>query len=395
VYNRWYKVGPAVLEWFRSRYPGNQAVENEIIRRAPVELVYVGYSTGGGYLAFRRKDGSRGEIQGAFSDPPANIAPQLSQEEVDAVFAARESGGSVTKERARAPEDKTKKKVLYVGIGAGVAFAATVGYLLYKRSQKPLQANRRRTSRRQDLHSALKTMRANGMRWFAVRVPTGMERKAIEAIKLQVKMRRAEDEFGMIVSPEKTTEEKFMDFTNPKSPVQRVRMKTEALYPGYVYVQIAEPPEPKPGTTPSAAASKAKQPFSDKANYTLKSAAGVVEVLGGRFPTPIVDRQMVRVLMASGVATGPKPPVEFKVGDKIHVKSGPFKGMKGVVEALLSEPDKVRLTLEGYSSSPISIRLLKSVIELQELPKPPPAPKPQPEPEPEEEEGEEEEEEGD
>ena len=357
TYNRWYKVTPAVLEWFRSRYQGNQGVDYEIVQRAPVELVYVGYSPGGGWLAFRRGDGSQGEIQGTFSDPPADIAPQRTPEEVDAVFASMASDGAgdgtSTKVRPRVPEDKSKKAALYIGVGAGVAFAVTVGYMLLSRKKAPMQANRRRTSR------ALGSLRENASKkWYVLRAPAGRELVVEKALRNQIVMREMSDSFGEILVPIITKTVKHLDYSDPKDPTKKkfnpfeaprtlTQTVHEALYPTYIYVQIAEPITPR-------------------VRFLLKATQGAQ----GLLPTPVTDEEIAEIREKMG-SKDPLASLPIEEGSEVEAVSGSFKGFSGKVKRLIPKAKSALVTLEIYGrATDLALPLVQ--LKLAKAPKPKP-----------------------
>lgn len=83
-----------------------------------------------------------------------------------------------------------------------------------------------------------------------------------------------------------------------------------------------------------------------KVNYTR----GVQNVVGfGEWPTPI-DDEIIDLIKAQVDEDGfVKVGEEFKFGDKVKIKSGPFKSLVGVFERKIKDTDRVKILLTTVS----------------------------------------------
>lgn len=204
-------------------------------------------------------------------------------------------------------------------------------------SRKPggLKRNSSRSSR---------ALRANGKKWYVLRVPTGQERKVMIALRNQMTARNLSSMFGQVLSPEIISTEKFIDYKDLKRPVEQTRTRRDAKYPGYIYVQI-------------------ETPIDFGVRYMLQSTPGVIEILGGKFPTVVPEDQISKVLEAAGIELPePEAPKPIKAGDRVKVIRGGFSGMGAKVERLIPGTTKARVLLDGYGE-PTAVRLDLSEIE--------------------------------
>lgn len=189
-----------------------------------------------------------------------------------------------------------------------------------------------------------RALRANGKKWYILRVPTGQERKVMIALRNQMVARDLSPMFGQMLSPEKISTETFLDYTDPKRPVEQKRIRRDAMYPGYIYIQI-------------------ESPIDLGVRYMLQSTPGVIEILGGKFPTVVPEAQIAKVLEVAGVELPePAAPTPIKAGDRVKVIRGGFSGMGAKVERLIPGTTKARVLIDGYGE-PTVVRLDLSDIE--------------------------------
>lgn len=213
------------------------------------------------------------------------------------------------------------------------------------RESVALRALRGRTrGLKRNVSRSSRALRANGKKWYILRVPTGQERKVMIALRNQMVARDLSPMFGQMLSPEKISTETFLDYTDPKRPVEQKRIRRDAMYPGYIYIQI-------------------ESPIDLGVRYMLQSTPGVIEILGGKFPTVVPEAQIAKVLEVAGVELPePAAPTPIKAGDRVKVIRGGFSGMGAKVERLIPGTTKARVLIDGYGE-PTVVRLDLSDIE--------------------------------
>ena len=88
------------------------------------------------------------------------------------------------------------------------------------------------------------------------------------------------------------------------------------IFPGYLFVEMI---------------------MTDEAWYVVRNTPGVTGFIGssggGAKPFPVAKEEMEAILKRIGQA-GLKVDVNFKVGDRVQIVSGPFSGMEGVVDSM-------------------------------------------------------------
>ncbi len=174
-----------------------------------------------------------------------------------------------------------------------------------------------------------------GMGWYVLRVASNKENQVRDALERKVKIEQLEDRVGRILVP--TQREKRM-----RGGTARVYHRK--LYPGYVFVEMATEPD---GSIP------------EDVWFVIKETTGVGDFIGsGGKPSPMampdVEKMLAQVLVAE--ETPALANLNFKKGDRVKVREGPFENFEGVVDEINTQKGTVRVIVTIFGrATPIEI----------------------------------------
>ena len=159
--------------------------------------------------------------------------------------------------------------------------------------------------------------------WFVLRVASNREDQVRDALERKVKIENIGDIVGRILVP-----------TERIKRVKQGQQKTaeRKLYPGYVFVEMDLNND---GT------------IQERAYYLFKDTQGVGDFIGQRnkpdsMKTADVEKLLADVEKAESQAPG-QIKVEFKKGDAVKVKEGPFENFDGTVDEIFPDKGVVRV----------------------------------------------------
>jgi len=160
--------------------------------------------------------------------------------------------------------------------------------------------------------------------WYTLRVASNREDQVRDALERKVKIEGLEDLIGRIIVPTERIK-------RVKQGQQKVAERK--LYPGYVFVEMEVNSD---GTIP------------ERAYYLFKDTQGVGDFLGQRnkpesLRTDEVAKMLQDVEKAESQGGSGQVKVEFKKGDPIKVKEGPFENFEGTVDEIFPDKGVVRV----------------------------------------------------
>lgn len=171
-------------------------------------------------------------------------------------------------------------------------------------------------------------------KWFVLRVQSNKEDRIKKDLERRIKLQGIEDQIPSIVVPS----EKVSEFKGGKK-----RIAEKKIYPGYIITEIVVDEN---GQVP------------EDVWFMIRETPGAGDFIGGdRKPTAMTDIEVKKLL--SDVERGeekPKAKIEFRKGDKVKVKEGPFENYDGVVEEVLATSGCVKLMLTIFGR-PTSVEL--------------------------------------
>ena len=107
----------------------------------------------------------------------------------------------------------------------------------------------------------------------------------------------------------------------------RKKVVQRKVFPGYVLVEMV---------------------MTDHSWYVVRNTSGVTGFVGaGNKPVPLHQHEINAILAQMGVIEG-KVKLQYEVGESVRVKEGPFENFIGVVEELLPDKGKMRVTVSMF-----------------------------------------------
>jgi transcription termination/antitermination factor NusG len=157
-------------------------------------------------------------------------------------------------------------------------------------------------------------------RWFVVQVYSGFEDKVVERLRERIARSGLEDQFGEIIVPRE-------DLVELKGG-QKVTTQRK-FFPGYILVEME---------------------MNDETWHVVKDTPQVTGFLGsGGKPRPMPGREVeaLKRQIEEGVER-PKPKVMFDIGDPVRVIDGPFASFNGVVEEVMEDKGKLKVSVSIF-----------------------------------------------
>jgi transcriptional antiterminator NusG len=147
----------------------------------------------------------------------------------------------------------------------------------------------------------------NEKRWYVVNTYSGHENRVKENLEKRVESMGIQDYLFRIL----VAEEAEVEIKNGK---QVEKMKN--MFPGYVFVEMI---------------------MTDDAWYVVRNTPGVTGFIGssggGAKPFPVSPVEMESILRRMG-QSDKKVVVNFGIGDRVRILTGPFSGMEGRVSSM-------------------------------------------------------------
>jgi transcription termination/antitermination protein NusG len=168
--------------------------------------------------------------------------------------------------------------------------------------------------------------------WYVLRVASNREDQVRDALERKVKIESLGDLVGRILVPTERIK-------RVKQGQQKVAERK--LYPGYVFVEMELNND---GTIP------------ERAYYLFKDTQGVGDFIGQRNkPDSMAPKEVEKMLQdveKSESQSGPgSVKVEFKKGDPIKIKEGPFENFEGTVDEIFPDKGVVRVIVTIFGRS--------------------------------------------
>lgn len=161
-------------------------------------------------------------------------------------------------------------------------------------------------------------------RWYAIQTTAGHENKVRNLLQQRIAQDpRPAD--GKLVRQALVPVQEAVEIKNGK----KVTVERK-LYPGYVLVEMG---------------------MNQEALHLVNSIQGVIKFVGsGRLPQPLRQDEVNRLLgIAEAVTTSePEEEIPFMIGQAVEITEGPFSDFNGVVDEVLADKGKVRVTVSLF-----------------------------------------------
>lgn len=170
----------------------------------------------------------------------------------------------------------------------------------------------------------------SGKHWYVVHCYSGYENKVRHAIEQRIETMGMRDKIFDVIVP---TQEEIEVKDGKRRNVER------RVFPGYILVQMK---------------------MDEDSWYVVRNTPGVTGFVGmGNDPTPLRQEEVRAILdrMEAGVTV---VTVKFKVGDKVRIIDGPFNDFPGIVAAIDSDKQKVRVMVNFFGrDTPVELDFME------------------------------------
>ncbi len=160
-------------------------------------------------------------------------------------------------------------------------------------------------------------------KWYVVRAISGQEKKVKQYIEVEISRLKLNDHVSQVLIPT----EKIIQIRNGKKTT-----KERSFYPGYVLIEAS-----LVGEIP----------------HIIKNITGVIGFLGetkGGVPVPMRISEVNRILGKVDELTESEGTVatNYTVGESVKVINGPFNGFNGIIEEVMEDKKKIKVTVKIF-----------------------------------------------
>ena len=184
-----------------------------------------------------------------------------------------------------------------------------------------------------------KTETASSRKWYVVRAISGQEKKVKQYIELEISRLKLDEYVSQVLIPT----EKVIQIRNGKKTT-----KERSFYPGYVLIEAN---------------------LAGEVPHVIKNITGVLGFLGetkGGNPVPMRISEVNRILgkvdelvESEGTVT-----TNYRVGESVKVINGPFNGFNGVIEEVMEDKRKIKVTVKIFGrKTPVELNFGEVEIE--------------------------------
>lgn len=164
---------------------------------------------------------------------------------------------------------------------------------------------------------------AGGKKWYVVRAISGQEKKVKQYIEVEISRLKLNDYVSQVLIPT----EKVIQIRNGKKTT-----KERSFYPGYVLIEAN---------------------LAGEVPHVIRNITGVIGFLGetkGGNPVPMRISEVNRILgkVDELVESEGTVATNYTVGDSVKVINGPFNGFNGVIEEVMEDKRKIKVTVKIF-----------------------------------------------
>lgn len=170
--------------------------------------------------------------------------------------------------------------------------------------------------------------------WFVLRVQSNKEDKVKNGLVERIKTRGLEHLISKVLVPS----EKVSEIKGGKKKVTERK-----IYPGYI---MAEVEVDEDGQIPK------------EVWFIIRETPGAGDFIGGQNrPVPMSSYEVEKLLSElEHKEEKPRAKIEFREGEKIRVKEGPFENYDGIVEEVLPASGRVKVMLTVFGrATPVEL----------------------------------------
>lgn len=164
---------------------------------------------------------------------------------------------------------------------------------------------------------------SSAKKWYVVRAISGQEKKVKQYIEVEIARLKLGDYVSQVLIPT----EKVIQIRNGKKTT-----KERSFYPGYVLIEAN---------------------LTGEVPHVIKNITGVIGFLGetkGGNPVPMRIQEVNRILGKVDELEESEGTVHnnYTVGDSVKVINGPFNGFNGVIEEVMEDKRKIKVTVKIF-----------------------------------------------
>lgn len=168
-----------------------------------------------------------------------------------------------------------------------------------------------------------KTDNTSAKKWYVVRAISGQEKKVKQYIEVEIARLKLNDYVSQVLIPT----EKVIQIRNGKKTT-----KERSFYPGYVLIEAN---------------------LTGEVPHVIRNITGVIGFLGetkGGNPVPMRISEVNRILgkVDELVESEGTVATKYTVGDSVKVINGPFNGFNGVIEEVMEDKRKIKVTVKIF-----------------------------------------------
>jgi len=164
--------------------------------------------------------------------------------------------------------------------------------------------------------------------WYVLKVQSGREDQVKESVARRIKIEGLEERFGEILIPT----EKVSEIKGGKK-----RVTERKFYPGYIMIEMD---------------------IDEKGWFLVRETPGVGDFVGASGkPTAMETHEVERMLgQVSAAAEQPRLKIDFKKGENVKIKEGPFENFEGVVDEVTEGKGLVKVIVNIFGrATPIEL----------------------------------------
>ena len=153
--------------------------------------------------------------------------------------------------------------------------------------------------------------------WYVLRVQSGKEEQVKETLEKRVKTAAMQDVITQVLVPS----EQISEIRSGKK-----RITERKIYPGYIMVEME---------------------LNDGTWYMIRETPGIGDFLGSASrPVPMRQHEVDKILgEAKSKEAKPKLKIDFRPGENVKIKEGPFENFDGIVEEVIPSKGLVKVVV--------------------------------------------------
>jgi transcriptional antiterminator NusG len=187
----------------------------------------------------------------------------------------------------------------------------------------------------EDIQQDNQTTPAQETKWYVLRVVSGKEKKVKEYLDIEVRR----SDWGANITQVFLPVEKVY-----KVQAGKKVMREKNFYPGYVMIEAVD------------------GKMNDEVIQAIRSISGVIHFLGKENPTALRRSEVNKMLGKVDEITdqGIQMSEPYIIGETIKIVDGPFNDFNGVIEEVLEDKKKLKVTVKIFGrATPVELNFMQ------------------------------------